>query len=144
MNERDGVGELRRELEAARGEAAAMALRLSAAESRALELEQEGEALRAGASAAEAARLATVGRYREVVLARHPELPEELVSGDSVETVDAAVTSALALVEKIRQRPGAGPLLAHVIPSISPARRAPDLSALSAGEKIRQGLAQRR
>src|SRR5688572_15983182 len=45
-----------------------------------------------------------VSRYRELVLSGSPDLPPELVSGDSIAAIDAAVQSARELVARVRDR----------------------------------------
>jgi chromosome segregation ATPase len=80
-----------------------------------------------------------VQRYRDAVLAREPELPADLIAGDSIAAIDAALSRARETVAQVRQ---------HIedqaqslrVPSGAPPRGAPDLSDLTAAEKIRLGL----
>ncbi len=90
------VGELRGELDASRAEA-------EAAQSRASEQADEMERLSQVMAAAEAQGQAAVQRYREVVLEREPQLPADLVTGDSIVEVDAAVERARQTVAQVRQ-----------------------------------------
>lgn len=76
-----------------------------------------------------------VGRYRSVLLAGSPELPEELVHGSTIEELDRSVESAKKIVEKVVSRIEARAPEARV-PSGAPARRPADVSGLSAREKI--------
>jgi len=78
-----------------------------------------------------------VSKYRDEVLRQHPEVPTELVSGNTVEEIDASLEQARALVDNVRQR------LADRVPAGAPARRGPDTSAMSPAEKISYGLKQR-
>jgi hypothetical protein len=80
-----------------------------------------------------------VQRYREVVLEREPQLPADLVTGDSVGEVDAAVERARQTVARVRQHLDQQ-AQALRIPAGAPARGSPDVSELSSAEKIRLGL----
>lgn len=76
-----------------------------------------------------------VGRYRIALMVSAPELPEELISGNTIEELDNAMESAKKIVEKVASRIGARTPEERV-PSGAPARREADLSGLSAREKI--------
>ena len=82
-----------------------------------------------------------VGRYREAILAQEPELPADLIAGDTLEAIDASVAQARQTVAQVRQH------LEHQaqalrVPPGAPARAGPDLSSLSPADKIRLGLQQ--
>ena len=76
-----------------------------------------------------------VGRYREMVLAKAPEVPEELVGGETIAEVDAALATAQAMVDRVRKQLEAR-AAAERVPMGAPARTPPDLSGLSPKEKI--------
>ncbi len=80
-------------------------------------------------------------RYRELALQHSPELPADLVVGDTVEEIEAALQQARETVARVRghleQQAQAGR-----VPVGAPPRGAPDVSGLSAEEKIRMGLQQ--
>ena len=78
-----------------------------------------------------------VSKYRDEVLARHPEIPTELVSGDSVEEIDASLEQARAMVDNVRQH------LVERVPAGAPARQGVDTGSMSPGDKISYGLKQR-
>ena len=78
-------------------------------------------------------------RYRELILQQAPELPEELVTGDSVAEIDAALECARETVARVRGHIESQAQAARV-PVGAPVRLGPDLSGLSAAEKIQQGL----
>jgi chromosome segregation ATPase len=82
---------------------------------------------------------AAAGKYREVLLAAAPELPEEMVAGDSVEEVETSAERARQTVRQVRNRLESEAQSGRV-PAGSPPRGAPDFSALSPIEKIRLGL----
>lgn len=81
-----------------------------------------------------------VARYRGQLLAQTPEVPEELVKGETVAEVDASLTAAQKLVERVRRQLEAK-LSAERVPPGAPARSRPDLSALSPKDKIAYALA---
>jgi hypothetical protein len=101
----------------------------------------EIETLRASLTeVGERARAAT-SRYRAAVLAREPDLPADLVDGDSVEAIDEAVERARQTVARVRQHLEQQAQALRV-PAGAPARSsgALDPASLSASEKIRLGL----
>ena len=122
------AGELRQQLDAARGETARRDEELSALSERAQTLETQ--VTHAGQ------------RYRELALERSPELPGELVTGTTVEEVDEAIARARETVSKVRGHLESQAQAGRV-PVGAPQRSGPDLSALSAEEKIELGLRQR-
>jgi len=132
----DGAEE-QAEASAAEGE------RIQALEARLAQLEAaiEEEVQRRGQEAAALKEQlgATVGRYREMALAKAPEVPEELVKGETVEEIDASLAAAQALVERVKKQMEAR-AAAERVPTGAPARTPPDLSALSPREKIAYAL----
>lgn len=74
-------------------------------------------------------------RYRELLLAGAPEVPAELVSGATIEEVDASFAAARGVVAEVRRRIEEQSGAEHV-PAGAPPRAAPDLSGLSPAEKI--------
>src|SRR5438105_2540561 len=64
----------------------------------------EVESLRSAIATAEDRARSAAGRYRESALALDPSLPAELVGGDSVESIDAALEQARQTVAQVRQQ----------------------------------------
>ncbi|MDZ4230608.1 MAG: hypothetical protein U1B77_02175 [Dehalococcoidales bacterium] len=127
--------------------------KLSQADARLVELEQlvagrDGEitALKQAVGEMEA-RLAAVSQsltealasYKAAVVQANPEVIEELISGDSIATIDESLRQARALVSRVRQEVEAEISLAKV-PAGAPERTSPDLSALSPREKIKYAI----
>ena len=117
-------------------------------EERVQELQQEAEQARAAAIAhgAEAESLRsqladTLARYREMLLARDPDVPVEMVQGGSVAELESSYERASGLVERLRRRAAEHAAQARV-PAGAPARRGPDLGGLTPQQKIVQGLQQ--
>ena len=80
-----------------------------------------------------------VASYKVLVIQSNPDVPEELVTGDSIEAINDSLTSATELVSKIRKGMEAEISLARV-PAGAPERTAPDLSGLSPREKIQYAV----
>jgi len=99
-------------------------------------LRQESEALQVSLKAA-------ASKYRDVLLAGKPDVPPDLVSGETVEEVDQQLETALRMVAQLRSHLESQAQTLRV-PTGAPARRAADLSALSPGEKIAYGLSRQR
>ncbi len=121
------LGEAREELAQGREEA----------ESRRREVADLGER----AQALEAQAQGAARRYRELALQHSPELPEELVTGETVEEVEQSLERARETVSKVRGHLESQAQAGRV-PAGAPPRSRPDLSGLSAEEKIRLGLQQ--
>ncbi len=80
-----------------------------------------------------------VASYKTLVIQSNPDVPEELITGDSIEAITGSLASARGLVTKIRKGMEAEVSLARV-PIGAPERTAPDLSALSPREKIQYAI----
>jgi hypothetical protein len=126
---------------------------LAEADARARDAAAEADAMRAALSAAQdeaadlrsrldgAAEARTAGavRYRELLLRAEPDVPADLVSGDSIEAVDASFAAARETVARVRSHIDAQAHAARV-PAGAPPRSAPDISSLTPEQKIRHGL----
>lgn len=77
--------------------------------------------------------------YREMVVQANPEIIEELISGDTIESINESLDRARALVSKVRQGVETEISLTR-IPAGAPERTSPDLSALSPREKIQYAI----
>jgi chromosome segregation ATPase len=132
----DGLnGQLREQLAAAQADLSAGQGELSSVQADLSAAQAEKDDLHARLQAA-------VGKYREVLLAAAPEVVQEMVAGESIEEVDAAMERARQTVLHVRERLESQAQVGRV-PTGSPPRTAPDLSALSPMEKIRLGLGQK-
>ena len=78
-------------------------------------------------------------RYRDLALEREPDLPADLVAGETIAEVDAALEQARQTVARVRQHLDDQARAARV-PAGAPPRGEPDASGLSSAEKIRLGL----
>lgn len=80
-----------------------------------------------------------VEKYKAMVVWSNPDIPEELLRGSSLEEIDASVEQAKGLVDKVRKQIEEQ-VQATRIPAGAPPRAAPDLEAMSPGEKIKYAL----
>jgi hypothetical protein len=91
--------------------------------------------------------LAAVARYRDAALAAEPDLPPDLVTGATIEEVDASLAAARRTVAQIRERlaeeSDSARSFARGFPTGAPARLALSTEGMSAAEKIARGLEQR-
>jgi len=165
MNDNDEeITLLKEDLDEARSELEALQTTVADREARALHLESQLASAREELSAArqdiekrdedlgtlrvrsdtlESAVRSSAERYRALALERSPELPEELVAGESVDEIDQSIDRARATVSKVRGHLEMQAQSARV-PVGAPARSEPDLSGLSAQEKIAWGIEERR
>ena len=77
----------------------------------------------------------TIKAYRDVLLAANQNIPEELITGTTIDELNASVEKAATLVSQVRESIEAE-LAAGRVPAGAPPRTPPDLSALSPREKI--------
>lgn len=126
--------ELRSRVEASRGEAETARAELAAQA-------EDTQRLREAVTTAETQAREAVQRYRQTVLEREPHLPADLVAGDTVGELDAALERARQTVAQVRQHLDQQAQSLRV-PAGAPARGSPDASDLTAAEKIRLGLSQ--
>jgi chromosome segregation ATPase len=124
--------ELKGQLEAARSQRAALEAERGAQA-------EELARLRGSVEAAQANGREAVMRFREAALEREPELPSDLIGGESVAEVEASLERARQTVAQVRQHLDQQAQTLRV-PAGAPASSEPDFSELSAAEKIRLGL----
>ena len=107
----------------------------------------EADGLAAAQLALEAERERTrsvLARYRDAVLKAEPDLPPELVRGDTLEELDGSLFAARVAVAQIRARlTEASASIERGFPIGAPARVGASTAGLSAAEKIRRGLEDR-
>ena len=123
----ESLAQLREQLASVQAEASARAEEVCNLQERAGDLESQVKA--------------AATRYREAVLQAAPDLPADLVAGDSVEEVDRSLEAARQTVSSVRGHIESQAEAGRV-PVGAPPRSGPDLSALSAADKIRLGLQQ--
>jgi chromosome segregation ATPase len=80
-----------------------------------------------------------VSSYKSMVIEANPEVPPELITGDTIDAIDDSLAKAKTLVSKVRQGLEAEVIKTRV-PAGAPVRTLPDFSALSAREKIQYAI----
>ena len=108
--------------------------------------EQELTTLREASAAAEgrSAELASsltdaIQKYRASLLAANPEVPGEMIGGETIADIDASLQTAKGLVEKVKDSLEAA-AAETLVPAGAPQRTGPDLSSLSPAEKIKYAI----
>jgi uncharacterized coiled-coil protein SlyX len=80
-----------------------------------------------------------VAGYKAMVVQANPEVLEELIIGDTVDSINDSLNKAKTLVSRVRQ--GLETEISGAkIPAGAPQRTPPDLSALSPREKIQYAI----
>lgn len=80
-----------------------------------------------------------IASYKSLVVAANPEIPPELIIGETIEAVNESLASARTLIDKVKQGIEAETLKLRV-PAGAPQRALPDLSVLSPREKIQYAI----
>jgi hypothetical protein len=119
------IAELRQSLAGKDGEISALNQSLN---------EVKGQSIRIAEALAQA-----VAAYRELIVKENPGVLADMITGCSIETINESLAGARAIMEKARREIEADAARARV-PAGAPQRMPPDMSALSAREKIQYGL----
>jgi predicted nuclease with TOPRIM domain len=140
----DELEAVREELLNARAEAERLAEEAAEREARQQELTAELETVRQELAAArDAARdlhEQTVARYRALILQAAPDVPANLIRGETFDDLDRSLAEARQTVTAIHEQ-ARGERAARV-PAGSPVRGAGDWEGLTPAEKIRAGIRQ--
>ena len=80
-----------------------------------------------------------VAGYRSLAIKTNPDIPAEMITGDTIEAIDSAVESAWKMVNKVKEKVESN-RSRDSVPAGSPPRTAPDLSAMTPREKIQWGI----
>jgi hypothetical protein len=80
-----------------------------------------------------------VNAYRKLAVSSSPLYSDDMISGSSVEEIDASIKKVNGLVKKMRSSLEAE-LKDLTVPAGAPERSAPDLSGLSPRDKIKYGI----
>ncbi len=84
-----------------------------------------------------------VASYKALVIKSDPAVPEELVSGDTIEAINQSLEKARTLISRVRQGLEAE-IAAVKVPAGAPQRTPVDLSTLSPREKIQYAIGGKR
>ncbi len=102
-------------------------------------LEASIEELRGRSQSLEASRREAVAAYTGLVINSSPGVLPEMVSGETVDEVNASLEKARAVVERVRSELAAGDAPA-MVPAGAPPRSQSDITGLTPGEKIRYAV----
>jgi len=80
-----------------------------------------------------------VSSYKAMVARANPEVLDELVTGDTIESINDSLNKAKTLIGRVREGLEVE-ISAAKIPAGAPQRTPPDLSALSPREKIQYAI----
>jgi len=138
-----GVAELEEQLAEKSSRVSELEQALAERDKRIADLKQSLDGLETQLTGLKDGRSQAIASYRELVIRSSPDLPEELITGDSVEEIDKSLASARVLIDRVRQRLETE-IAGARIPAGSPLRTAADLSALSPQEKIQYAIGERR
>lgn len=84
-----------------------------------------------------------VSAYKAIILKANPSIPEELITGDTIDEINHSLEQANNLISKVRQSIEAEITTGNV-PAGAPARTAPDLESLSPRGKIQYAITRQR
>ena len=107
------------------------------------EMEESIAARESDVAALREALAGAVLKYRTAVLETAPGVPGELVTGETVDEIDASLNLARDMVSRVRQELEAR-AAADSVPTGSPPRQPIDLAGLSPAAKIQHALSQER
>jgi len=116
---------------------------LAKANARVTELEQALAESKEKLATVNSSLAETVASYKTLVIQSNSGVLEELIAGDSIESINESLKKAKTLISKVRQGVEAE-ISSTKIPAGAPQRTPPDFSALSSREKIQYGLGGKR
>jgi len=116
--------------------------RLAELEAALSEAKQGSEASTAELTAVKAARDLAVAKYATMAKALNPTIPEDMISGETIEELDASVEKAKGLVSSVKQSLESEASKAKV-PAGAPTRGAISLEGMSSRDKIAAGIQQK-
>jgi len=116
--------------------------RLAELEAALSEAKQGSEASTAELTAVKAARDQAVAKYATMAKALNPTIPEDMISGETIEGIDASVEKAKGLVSSVKQSLESEASKAKV-PAGAPTRGAISLEGMSSRDKIAAGIQQK-
>ena len=114
-------------------------VQLDAAKSALAESQAEAESAKQSSQTASETLNGAVTAYKAMLVSSNPAIPAGLIKGDTIEAVNASLTDAQGMVEKVREilkaEAGVTPVSAG-----APGRQTVDPMSLSPAEKIKWGL----
>jgi hypothetical protein len=140
---------IKAQLEEERKARAAVEASLAEKDGRIVELEaslseakQAAESLRAEGLATSEARDRAVAKYLDAVRVANPTIPQDIITGDTIEDIDASLAKAATIAESVKANLEAQAREARV-PAGAPTRTEISAEGLSPREKIAAGIQQK-
>jgi len=84
-----------------------------------------------------------IASYKSLVVETHPEIPADLIAGDTIEAINESLENARTLIDRVKQGIEAEASRTKV-PAGAPQRTPLDLSVLSPREKIQYAIGGKR
>ncbi len=100
---------------------------------------KENDALKKDFAALDTAHKEAVVEYRKLAVSSNPIFNPEMLAGNSIAEINAAMARVTDLAAKVRSKIEAD-IKAVSVPAGAPERSGPDLSGLSAREKIKHAI----
>jgi len=132
---------IKAQLEEEKEAKAAAEAALAEKDARIAELQAEGEALRAEGVAISEAHAQAVAKYLDAVRATNPTIPQDIITGDTIEEIDASLAKAQTIAESVKANLEAQAKETKV-PAGAPPRGEISLEGLTPREKIAAGIQQ--
>lgn len=102
-------------------------------------LKRDGEELGERCRTLEESLTNAIAGYKTLVIRSNPDIIEDLIDGETVESINESLKKAKDLVSRVRQ--GVEAEISKVkVPAGAPERSSPDLSNFSPAEKIRYAI----
>ena len=120
-------------------ELAAKASRISELEQTIVALEKSVSDLEQRLTDLNNALTQAISSYRTLAIKSKAGIPEELISGDTIEAIDESLANAQTVIEKVKQELETE-IAAAKVPAGAPQRTPLDFSALSSREKIQYAI----
>lgn len=116
--------------------------RIASLESSLSEAKQAVESLRVEGVAISQARDRAVAKYLDAVRLANPAIPQDIITGDTIEEIDAALAKAATIAESVKASLEAQAKQTKV-PAGAPPRTEISVEGLSPREKIAAGIQQK-
>jgi hypothetical protein len=147
--EPEDLDAIKAELEEERKAKAAADAALAEKDNRIIELEsslseakQGSEAVAAELAQVKEANIQAVSKYLDVVRSANPTIPQDVIVGDTIEDIDAALAKAVTIAESVKSSLEAQAKETRV-PAGAPTRTEISVEGLSPREKISAGIQQK-
>jgi chromosome segregation ATPase len=116
--------------------------RIASLESSLSEAKQGSEAVAAELAQVKEANIQAVSKYLDVVRSANPNIPQDIIAGDTIEDIDASLAKAITIAESVKSSLEAQAKETKV-PAGAPTRTEISVEGLTPREKIAAGIQQK-